>query len=187
MLADSVGLALMVVLETLNPAERLAFVLHDMFAVPFDDIAPLVDRTPAATRQLASRARRRVRGNTAPPEADLPRKREVVTAFLAAGDFDALVAVLDPGVVFRSDTGQRPWLAPALLTGAADVARHTVTAGHRFASLCQPALVNGRPGIIVPAPAGPLGVARLTIAGDRITAIDLVLDPARLRAYVMEE
>ncbi len=189
-LADSVGLALMVVLETLNPAERLAFVLHDMFAVPFEDIAPLVDRTPAATRQLASRARRRVRGSTAPPEADLPRKREVVTAFLAAaraGDFDALVAVLDPGVVFRSDTGQRPWLAPALLTGAADVARHTVTAGSRFASLCQPALVNGAPGIIVPAPAGPLGVARLTITGDRIVAIDLILDPARLRAFVVED
>ncbi len=193
-LADSVGLALMVVLETLTPAERLAFVLHDMFAVPFEDIAPLVDRTPATTRQLASRARRRIRGSTAPKadlaEADLPKKREVVTAFLAAaraGDFDALVAVLDPDVVFRSDTGQRPWLAPALLTGAADVARHTVTTGHRFASVCQPALVNGGPGIIVPAPAGPLGVARLTIAGDRITAIDLVLDPARLRAYVMEE
>ncbi|MGH3194691.1 MAG: RNA polymerase sigma factor SigJ [Streptosporangiaceae bacterium] len=188
-LADSVGLALMVVLETLNPAERLAFVLHDMFAVPFEEIAPLVDRTPAATRQLASRARRRVRGSD-PVEPDLPRKRKVVTAFLAAaraGDFDALVAVLDPGVVFRSDTGQRPWLAPALLTGATDVARHTVTTGPRFASLCRPALVNGAPAIVVPAPAGPLGVARLAITEDRIVAIDLILDPARLGMFVVDD
>jgi RNA polymerase sigma factor (sigma-70 family) len=188
-LADSVGVALMVVLETLNPAERLAFVLHDMFGVPFEEIAPLVDRSPAAARQLASRARRRVRGGT-PPEPDLPRKREVVAAFLAAaraGDFDALVELLDPDVVFRSETGQRPWLAPALLTGAADVARHTVTAGSRFASLCQPALVNGAPGIVVLAPSGPLGVARLTISADRITVIDLVLDSARLRTFVVED
>jgi RNA polymerase sigma-70 factor (ECF subfamily) len=124
------------------------------------------------------------------PDADLPRQREVVTAFLAAaraGDFDALIAVLDPDVVFRSDTGQRPWLAPALLTGAADVARHAATTGRRFAMLCQPALVNGMPGIIIPAPAGPLAVARLTISGGRITAIALILDPAKLRAAVVDD
>jgi RNA polymerase sigma factor (sigma-70 family) len=190
LLADSVGLALLVVLETLKPAERLAFVLHDMFGVPFEDIAPLVERSPAATRQLASRARRRVHGAAPQPDADQSRQREVVAAFLAAaraGDFDALVAVLDPEVVFRSDTGDRPWLAPAMLTGAAEVARHAATNGRRFAVLCQPAMVNGTPGIIVPTPSGPLAVATMSIAGGRITAIHLILDPARLRDQVIED
>jgi RNA polymerase sigma-70 factor (ECF subfamily) len=187
LLADSVGLALLVVLDTLSPAERLAFVLHDMFGVPFEDIAPLVDRTPTAARQLASRARRRVRGAPAQPEPALARQREVVAAFLAAaraGDFDALVAILHPDVTFRSETGERPWLAPAALAGAADVAGHTVTDGRRFAALCQPALVNGGPGIIVPAPAGPIAVGLFGIAGDRITAIELILDPVRLATVV---
>jgi RNA polymerase sigma-70 factor (ECF subfamily) len=189
LLADSVGLALLVVLETLNPAERLAFVLHDMFGVPFEDIAPLVERSPAATRQLASRARRRVHGAAPQPDAGQSRQREVVAAFLAAargGDFDALVAVLDPDVVFRSDTGERPWLAPALLTGAADVARHAATSGRRFAALCQLALVNGTPGVIVPTPAGPLAVASFTITGGRITTIHLILDPAKIRTQVID-
>ena len=188
-LADSVGWALMVVLDTLNPAERVAFVLHDLFAVPFEEIAPLVGRSPAATRQLASRARRRVRGGT-PHEPDLARKRTVVDAFLAAtraGDFGALVALLDPDVEFSSQTGERPWLAPARLTGARDVARHTLTAGSRFAPLCQPALVNGAPAVVVPAPGGPLAVARLTIAGDRIAAIELILDPAVLRTFTVAD
>ncbi len=186
LLVNSVGLALLVVLDTLSPAERLAFVLHDMFGVPFEDIAPLVDRTPAAARQLASRARRRVRG--APqPQPGLARQREVVAAFLAAtraGDFDALVAILHPDVAFRSETGDRPWLAPAALHGADEVARLAVTDGRRFAVLCQPALVNGGPGIIVPAPSGPIAIGLLSIAGDRITAMELILDPARLASVV---
>jgi len=146
LLADAVGLALLVVLESLQPAERLAFVLHDMFGVPFEEIAPIVEKSPAATRQLASRARRRVRGATAAADPDLATQRRLVDAFLAAsraGDFDALIEVLDPEVVFRVDTGQRTWLAPPLLAGAQDVATHAASQGPRFATLCEPALVNG--------------------------------------------
>src|SRR6476659_5886316 len=154
LLADSVGLALLVVLETLAPAERLAFVLHDMFAVPFDEIAPMVDRTPTAARQLASRARSRVRQASPHPDADLSRQREVVDAFFAAarhGDFDALVAVLDPEIVLRSDGGGRP-AATALIRGAAAVAGQALTFSH-LSAFVRPAVVNGAAGVVV-APGG---------------------------------
>jgi RNA polymerase sigma-70 factor, ECF subfamily len=184
LLADSVGLALLVVLETLAPPERLAFVLHDMFAVPFEEIAPLVDRTPAAARQLASRARRRVRGAAPVPDADLARQREVVGAFLAAsreGDFDALVAVLHPDVVLRADGGPLRPSASAEVRGAQAVVEQT----RKYASLARfarPALVNGAAGFVV-APGGrPFAVAGFTIAGGKIVEIDLLTDPDRLRA-----
>jgi RNA polymerase sigma-70 factor (ECF subfamily) len=183
LLADSVGLALLVVLETLDPVERLAFVLHDMFGVPFAEIARIVDRTPQATRQIASRARRRVRGTPTKPDADLPTQRRVVAAFLAAaraGDFAALIEVLDPHVVFRVDTGGRAELAPALLTGSADVAEHAAVHGPRFASMCRPALVNGAAGIVARNRRGdPLAVVGMTVIDQRIAEIDLVLDPAK--------
>src|SRR5438067_234169 len=146
MIADSVGLALLVVLETLAPAERLAFVLHDMFAVPFDEIAPIVGRTPDATRQLASRGRRRIQGAAPSPDTDLTHQRKIVDAFLAAsrtGDFDALLAVLDPDVVFRADFGGTSPLARPPVTGAAAVAREVLSRGARFAPQARPALVNG--------------------------------------------
>jgi RNA polymerase sigma factor (sigma-70 family) len=180
LLADSVGLALLVVLETLEPAERLAFVLHDMFAVPFDQIAPIVERSPAAARQLASRARRRVRGAVPEPDADLSGQRAIVDAFLAAardGDFDALVAVLDPDVVFRVDRGA---LRGSRVTHGAD---SVVSAARTFAGLArraQPALVNGAPGFLVAGPDRVLAVAGFAIARGRITEIDLLADPARL-------
>ena len=187
MLADSVGLALLVVLETLAPAERLAFVLHDIFAVPFEEIAPIVERTPTAARQLASRARRRVQGaggrNGAATvsDADLTRQREVVDAFLAAaraGDFDALLAVLDPGVVLRSDRAAIPSGASREIRGAAAVARRAIVGGARAA---QPALVNGAVGVVV-APRGRLlMVLVFTISHGKIVEIDAVADPQRLR------
>jgi RNA polymerase sigma factor (sigma-70 family) len=183
LLADSVGLALLVVLEQLSPAERLAFVLHDMFGVPFDEIAPIVDRTPVAARQLASRARRRLRGSKTAPDADLPTQRRVVNAFLAAsraGDFEDLLNLLDPDVVFRVDSGTRATLAPALLTGAADVAEHAAAHGPRFATLCEPALVNGAAGIIATTRGGVLAVVGITVIKERIAAIDLILDPDKL-------
>jgi RNA polymerase sigma-70 factor (ECF subfamily) len=184
LLADSVGLALLVVLETLDPAERLAFVLHDMFGMPFADIAPIVDRSPQATRQLASRARRRVSGRPTVPDADLATQRRVVDAFLTAsraGDFATLIEILDPDVVFRVDTGGRTALAPALLTGAVDVAEHAATHGPRFASLCHPALVNGAAGIVARRPGGKtVAVVGITVIGARITEIDLILDPAKI-------
>jgi RNA polymerase sigma-70 factor (ECF subfamily) len=174
LLADSVGLALLVVLETLSPAERLAFVLHDMFAVPFDEIAPMVDRTPAAARQLASRARRRVRGAAPAPDADFTRQREIVAAFLAAsraGDFDALVGVLAPDAVFRLDG--RP-----AATGIEKVAELASVNGPRYAAGCRIGMVNGAPGIVVHGRRGLRAVAGFTIAGDRIVTIDLIrLDP----------
>jgi RNA polymerase sigma factor (sigma-70 family) len=188
LLADSVGLALMVVLESLDPAERLAFVLHDMFAVPFDEIAPIVDRSPVAARQLASRARRRVRGTATAPDADLPTQRRVVAAFLAAsrnGDFEALLTILDPEVVFRVDTGQRTWLAPALLAGARDVAEHAATHGPRFATLCEPALVNGAAGILARTKGGIVGVVGITVVDERIAEIDLILDADKLAALTI--
>src|SRR5215472_10954391 len=152
-LADSVGLALLVVLDTLTPAERLAFVLHDMFAMPFEEIAPIVERTPPATRQLASRARRRVRGATPATEPDLERQRRVVDAFLAAargGDFEALVAVLDPGVVFRADRGRLAFAGSRpVVTGAADVADQVLARAPTFAGFARPAIVNGAAGLIV--------------------------------------
>jgi RNA polymerase sigma factor (sigma-70 family) len=189
LLADAVGLALLVVLETLQPAERLAFVLHDMFGVPFEEIAPIVDRTPVAARQLASRARRRVRGTSTVPDADLPTQRRVADAFLAAsraGDFEQLLALLDPDVVFRVDSGQRTVSAPALLTGAADVAEHAATHGPRFATLCETALVNGAAGIIALTPRGVVAVAGLTVVNERIIEIDLILDPEKLARLTID-
>ena len=182
MLADSVGLALLVVLETLAPPERLAFVLHDMFGVPFDEIAPIVDRTPAATRQLASRARRRVRGAAPAPDADLARQREIVDAFLAAsraGDFEGLLAVLDPDVVFRIDAGTSP-LARGPITGAPAVARQILERGTRFAPLARPAIVNGAAGAVVGSKGRPFAVAGFTVVHDRIVEIDLITDPGKL-------
>jgi RNA polymerase sigma-70 factor, ECF subfamily len=181
LLADSVGLALLVVLETLGPAERLAFVLHDMFAMPFDEIAPIVGRTPAAARQLASRARRRVQGATPPADPDLAEQRRVVDAFIAAargGDLDTLVAMLDPEVVLRADGGPR---GTTELRGVAAVgARVRVFAPQ--ARYCRAALVNGGPGFVV-APPGrpPVAVAGITVAGGAIVEIDVLADPARLR------
>jgi RNA polymerase sigma-70 factor, ECF subfamily len=183
LLADSVGLALLVVLETLTPPERLAFVLHDMFAVPFDEIAPIVGRSPAAARQLASRARRRVRGAAPAPDADVARQREVVDAFLAAardGDFDALLAVLDPDVVLRVDRGPTPPGASREVRSAAAVIEETRT----FASLAasaRPALVNGAAGIVVAPRGRPIAVAGFTVAHGKIVEIDLLADPTRLR------
>jgi RNA polymerase sigma factor (sigma-70 family) len=181
LLSDSVGLALLVVLETLSPAERLAFVLHDMFAVPFDEIAPIVGRSPSAARQLASRARRRVQGAANVPDADLTRQREVVDAFLAAarnGDFDALVAVLDPDVTLRADSGAVPAGASREVRGAAAVAKRAAKGRARAA---RPALVNGEMGVVV-APRGRLlMVLGFTISGGKIVEIDAIADPERLR------
>jgi RNA polymerase sigma factor (sigma-70 family) len=179
LLADSVGLALLVVLEALTPAERLAFVLHDMFAVPFDEIAPIVGRSPTAARQLASRARRRVRAAPA-PDVDLARQREVVDAFLAAardGAFDALVALLDPDVVMRVD---RDSGAPREFRGAPSVAEQVLTFA-RGAQFARPALVNGAAGFVVAPRGRPVAVAGFTVAGGRIVAMDVLADPARLR------
>ena len=183
LLADSVGLALLVVLETLSPAERLAFVLHDMFAVPFDEIAPIVDRSPAAARQLASRARRRVRGAAPEPDVDLARQRVVVDAFLAAareGDLEALVAVLDPDVVLRADRGALRPGAPTELRGAREVATGALGFA-RLAPFARPALVNGAAGLVVSRRGRPFAVAGFTVARGRIAEIDVLADPKRLR------
>ncbi|GAA0577901.1 sigma-70 family RNA polymerase sigma factor [Streptomyces crystallinus] len=180
LLADSVGLALLVVLETLDPAERLAFVLHDMFAVPFEEIAPIVDRSPAAARQLASRARRRVQGVNTPPTPDLTRQRQVVEAFLSAargGDFDALVAVLDPDVVARSDAAE----APSVLRGAATVARQALTFA-QFAKSAEPALVDGSPGVVADRGKATFRVMSFGFSDSAITEIEVIGDPARLGA-----
>jgi RNA polymerase sigma factor (sigma-70 family) len=182
LLADSVGLALLVVLEMLPPAERLAFVLHDMFAVPFDEIATIVDRSPAAARQLASRARKRVQGAAPTPDADVTRQREVVDAFFAAardGNFDALVAVLDPDVVLRSDAGPlRP--ESVVVRGAAAVAGQALMFAGR-GPFVRAALVNGAAGVVV-APGGtPVSVMGFTVVGGKIVAIDSLTDPDRLR------
>jgi RNA polymerase sigma-70 factor (ECF subfamily) len=183
LLADSVGLALLVVLETLSPPERLAFVLHDMFAVPFDEIAPIVGRSPAAARQLASRARRRVQGTAPEPDVDVARQREVVDAFLAAargGDFDALLAVLDPDVVLRVDRGAALARPSREIRGARAVAEQVVSFA-RLAPFARRALVNGAAGFVV-APGGrPAAVAGFTVTGGRIAEIDVLADPARLR------
>jgi RNA polymerase sigma factor (sigma-70 family) len=181
LLADSVGLALLVVLDRLTPAERLAFVLHDMFAVPFEEIAPIVGRSAEATRQLASRARRRVRGGAAAPDPDLVRQREVVEAFIAAlrgGDFEGLLAVLDPDLVVRADMPV-PSGGPSEIRGAAVWAKGAIVYGH-LAQLTRPALVNGAIGVVV-APRGKLVRAlRFTIANGKITEIEVIGDPARL-------
>jgi RNA polymerase sigma factor (sigma-70 family) len=178
LLADSVGLALLVVLDRLTPAERLAFVLHDMFAVPFEEIAPIVGRSAQAARQLASRARRRVRGGGA-PDPDLVRQREVVEAFIAAlraGDFEGLLAVLDPDLVVRADMAVG---APTEVRGAAVWAKGAIAYGH-LTQLTRPALVDGAIGVVV-APRGKLVRAlRFTIANGRITEIEVIGNPARL-------
>ena len=187
-LADSVGLALLVVLETLTPAERLSFVLHDMFGLPFEEIAPIVDRTPAAARQLASRARRRVRGATPKPDPDVAQQREVVAAFLAAarsGDFDALLAVLDPDVVFRIDGGGIPPRARPPVIGAQAVARQLLERAPTFARFARPALVNGTAGLVVAPGARPISVVGFTVVGGRIVAIDIVADPRKLDGLVI--
>jgi hypothetical protein len=186
LLAEGVGLALLVVLDTLAPAERLAFVLHDTFAVPFDQIAPIVGRSPAATRQLASRARRRVQGAAPVPDADLAQQRAVVDAFFAAardGDFAALLAVLDPDVVVRADGGAAG--ASRVVRGAAAVAEEAIAASgfSRLARLgwAQPALVNGAAGVVV-APRGRLSaVVAFTVRRGKVVEIDVLADPARLR------
>jgi RNA polymerase sigma factor (sigma-70 family) len=180
-LAESVGLALLVVLETLSPAERLAFVLHDMFAVPFDEIAGIVGRSPEATRQLASRARRRVRGAAPVAETDLARQREVVDAFLAAsraGDFEGLIAVLDPDVVFRVDTA--PAGEPMVVSGAESVARRVLARGSRLAPFGRPAIVNGAAGVVVARGERAVAAVGFTVVDGRIAAIDVVADPAKL-------
>jgi RNA polymerase sigma-70 factor (ECF subfamily) len=183
LIADSVGLALLVVLETLTPPERLAFVLHDMFAVPFDEIGVIVGRSPEAARQLASRARRRVRGAPLNEDAGLGEQRRLVDAFLAAsraGDFDALVAVLDPDVVFRADTGPGSRLARPPVEGASPVARRVLERGQPLAGLARPALVNGGAGLVVGRPGRPIAVVGFTVAGGRIVAIDLITDREKL-------
>jgi RNA polymerase sigma factor (sigma-70 family) len=187
LLAESVGLALLVVLDTLTPAERLAFVLHDMFGVPFAEIAAMVDRTPAAARQLASRARRRVKGADVPaPDADLARQRAVVDAFFAAareGDFDALVAVCDPAVVLRVDAGASRPAASMVIRGADDVATQALSglaAGLRVAVL-HPAVVNGAAGVVVTLRGQPVTVIGFTVADGRIAEIDAIADPQRVR------
>jgi RNA polymerase sigma factor (sigma-70 family) len=173
--ADAVGLALQVVLEALNPAERIAFVLHDMFAVPFDEIAELVERSPEATRQLASRARRRVRGAAPPPDPDMARQRAVVDAYFAAardGDLDALVAVLDPDVVVRLH-GRTGVLEER--HGPDDVARGAMMA-RKFADFARPALINGAAGAVVFAGDTPFAVLAFTVVADRAVAIDIIND-----------
>jgi RNA polymerase sigma factor (sigma-70 family) len=183
-IADSVGLALLVVLETLAPAERLAFVLHDMFAVPFDEIAPIVGRSATAARQLASRARRRVQKAATVPDADLTRQREVVDAFLAAGhsgDFDALLAVLDPDVVLRADRGAVPPGASRVVRGARAVAKQALTFS-QLAEFARPALVNGTAGIVAFDPRGrPFSIMGFTVTRGKIVEIDVLADPPRLR------
>ncbi len=182
LLADAVGLALLVVLETLAPAERLAYVLHDMFAVPFEDVATVLDRSPAAARQLASRARRRLREQAPAPDPDLARQRTVVDAFFAAsrtGDFDALVSVLDPEVVLRSDGGPARPRLNLVLRGASTVAGQAVTA-RRLSPFVRPALINGTAGVVVVAHGRPLSVMAFTVTDGRIVTIDVLADPDRL-------
>jgi RNA polymerase sigma factor (sigma-70 family) len=180
LLSDSVGLALLIVLETLTPPERLAYVLHDMFSVPFKEIAPIVERSPEAARQLASRARRRVRGAAPVPDADLSAQWEVVEAFVAAardGDFEALLAVLDPEIVERVDTGSGTIFE---VRGALNVARRALAFSQRDGLGGWLALVNGAPGWVSVLDGELYGVAALTVQGGRITRIEILLDPARL-------
>ena len=181
LLADAIGLALMTVLQTLPPAERLALVLHDSFAVPFEEIATILERSPAATRQLASRARRKVQGAPTTPEPDQARQREVVDAYFAAsrrGDFAALVALLDPDVVQRTDTGQPG--TSSVLRGARAVADNALafSSGARWT---RPALVNGAAGVVVAPHGQPVAVLAFTVADGRIVAIEALADPARVQ------
>jgi RNA polymerase sigma-70 factor (ECF subfamily) len=183
-LADSVGLALLIVLDVLTPPERVAFVLHDMFGVSFEEIAPVVGRTVPATRQLASRARRRVQVPAVTPDADLLRQRKVVDAFFAAargGDLDALLVVLDPDVVLRSDGGRVRAAATAFVEGAVEVAGRAITFAMPSAALV-PVLVNGAAGVVVVTDDGPLSVMAFTVQDGRIVEIDILVDPERLNA-----
>ncbi|WP_280354371.1 sigma-70 family RNA polymerase sigma factor [Nocardia otitidiscaviarum] len=180
LLADSVGLGLLIVLEALSPAERLAFVLHDMFAVPYEQIAPIVGRTPQTAKKLASQARRRVQGSVPTPDPDRSRQRRVVDAFLAAarhGDFDELLRILDPGVVLRADSGD----ALRVIRGAAAVAGMAATF-QRMAAVCttHAAVVNGGAGLVNTLDGGPISIMSFTVVGDRIAAIDLLSDRDRL-------
>lgn len=182
MLVDSVGLALLVVLETLDPAERLAFVLHDMFALPYDEIAPLVGRSTDAARQLASRARRRIQGTSPAVETNRAKQREVVDAFLAAsrgGDFDALVAVLDPDVVLRVDSGAGGPFPSRIIRGAANVAGSALMFSHQ-APTARRALVNGSVGVFNAPDGTPTAVMAFTIAAGKVIEIDILADPERL-------
>jgi RNA polymerase sigma factor (sigma-70 family) len=182
LLADSVGLALLVVLDALAPAERLAFVLHDMFDLPFEEIAPMVGRSPTAARQLASRARRRVRGADI-PDPDLTRQRMVVDAFFLAarlGDFDALVAVLHPEVVLRVDFGPSRPAASMMVRGAAAVARQA-RLGANPAAVLHPALINGAAGVVITLGGQPHGVMAFTVVNDKIVELDIIADPERIR------
>jgi RNA polymerase sigma-70 factor, ECF subfamily len=189
LLADSIGLALLVVLETLPPAERIAFVLHDMFDVPFDEIASIVGRSATAARQLASRARRRVRGAAPVPDADLARQREVVDAFLAAarnGDFEALVAVLDSDVLLRGDRGAVPVGASRVIRGSRIVAENALKFWQLTGSI-RSALVNGTPGIVAFDPNGkPFSILAFTITRGSIVEIDVLADPVRLNRLNLE-
>jgi RNA polymerase sigma factor (sigma-70 family) len=183
LLADSVSLALLVVLDTLPPAERLTFVLHDMFQLPFEEIAPMVGRSPQAARQLASRARRRVKGAEIPaPDPDLARQREVVDAFFQAargGDFDALVAVLDPEVILRTDFGARRPGAPKVFHGAAAVANQALIGALPGAEL-HPALINGTAGVVITVRGRPVAVMGFTVAQGKIVEIDAIAEPGRV-------
>jgi RNA polymerase sigma factor (sigma-70 family) len=186
LLADSVGLALLVVLETLTPAERLAFVLHDMFAVPFEEIAPIVERSPEATRQLASRARRRVRGTPTVPDADLNAQWEVVEAFLAAarkGDFDALVAVLDPNAVLRADGGLT---GPSQQVHGAETIASQALIWSRVDLTMQRALINGAAGIVAFRHGRPFSIAAVTVRDRKIVEIDFLADPQRMARLDLE-
>jgi RNA polymerase sigma-70 factor (ECF subfamily) len=187
-LADTIGMALLVVLESLTPAERLSFVLHDVFAVPFDDVAQIMNRTPDSARQLASRARRRVQA--APqPDRDVALQRRVVDAFLAAargGDFEALLEVLDPDVVFRMDLGPDSPVTLPPLAGAVPVARQVLANAPRFVHLAQLVLVNGEPGALFGTRDDPVAVVGFTIVGGRIAALNLVADQAKLRHLTIQ-
>ena len=184
MLADSVGIALLVVLDTLAPAERLAFVMHDVFKLPFEEIATMVDRSPAAARQLASRARRRVKGaSVTAPDADLRRQREVVDAFFAAarsGEFARLVTVLDPNVVLRSDFGRPGLPIPALVRGPDAVAGLALTGARLPGAQLIPVLINGAAGVLVTVGGRPFSLMGFIVSGGRIVEIDAIADPKRV-------
>jgi RNA polymerase sigma-70 factor (ECF subfamily) len=180
LLADSVGLALLVVLETLSPPERLAFVLHDIFAMPFDEIAPIVDRSPEATRQLASRARRRIRAEKTVPDPDVGAQREVAEAFLAAareGDFERLLAVLDPDVVLKVDFG--PAAESREVRGARKVAGQALFYS-RLGLVTEPVLVNGAVGMVTFQDGQPFAIGAVTVSGGKIAEIDILADPQRI-------
>ena len=182
LLADSVGLALLVVLDSLVPAERLAFVLHDMFELPFDEIAPMVGRSPTAARQLASRARRRVRGAEI-PDSDIARQRTVVDAFFLAarsGDFDVLIALLHPDVILRVDSGPSRPAASTIVRGAAAVARQA-RLGANPAAVLHPALINGAAGVVITLDGRPHGVMAFTVVNDQVVELDIIADPERIR------